>query len=71
MKDAQARIDELEEKIVYQEDSIQKLDDALANQQRQIMNLEHEFKVVLEHVKKLEPAQSPAASVEDDRPPHY
>jgi len=71
MKDPQSRIDELEEKIVYQEDSIQKLDEALADQQRQIMNLEHEFKVVLEHVKKLEPSQSPASSIEDDRPPHY
>lgn len=71
MKDPQARIDELEERIAFQEDTIQKLDDAMADQQRQLMNFEHELALMLEHVKKLESPRSQGTTEQDEKPPHY
>ena len=71
MKDPHVRIDELEERIAFQEDTIQQLDDAMAAQQRQIMDLLHELGVLLEHVKKLESSGPQGAVEADEKPPHY
>ncbi|MBT4160592.1 MAG: SlyX family protein [Gammaproteobacteria bacterium] len=68
MQDTEKRFIELEEKIAFQEDVIQKLDDSLAIQQKQLMQAEHKISMLIEQQKKLE-SNLPAPS--DERPPHY
>ena len=65
-----ARVIELEQRLAFQDDLLQKLDDALASQQRQILDLEHQLKVLIDHVKRLEQGGG-QATAEDEKPPHY
>lgn len=62
------RITELEEKIAFQEDLIQKLDDALASQQQQLLDAERKIELMLQQLHRLED-NLPAP--EDEKPPHY
>ncbi len=62
------RFEELETKIAFQEDVIHKLDDALASQQQQIMDLQTQLKHVTSQLKTLE-AQFPDSP--EPPPPHY
>ncbi len=68
-------IEQLEEKLAFQEDTLQKLDDALASQQQQILLLEHQVKLLGEQLRKVEDASvgaAPAgAAPADEKPPHY
>jgi len=63
------RIIDLEEKIAFQEDLIQKLDDALAGQQKQLMDAERKIELMLQQLRKLED-NMPSATA-DEKPPHY
>ena len=63
------RIARLEEQIAFQEDVIQKLDDALADQQKQIMEAERKIELMIQQLRKLE-ANQPAPP-DDEKPPHY
>lgn len=62
------RFEELETKIAFQEDVIHKLDDALASQQQQIMDLQIQLKHVTSQLKTLE-TQLPDSA--EPPPPHY
>ena len=68
MQDVEKRIIELEEKIAFQEDVIQKLDEALAGQQKQLMEAEYKISMLIDQLKKLESNLPPPA---DEKPPHY
>ena len=59
----------LEEKIAFQEDTIQKLDEAMASQQKQLLDAELKIKLLFEQLKKLE-SNLPEAP-QDAKPPHY
>lgn len=63
------RFEELETRIAFQEDLLQKLDDALAGQQKQLFDLQARLALVTEQVRELEPTvdQDP----DSERPPHY
>lgn len=63
------RFEELETRIAFQEDLLQKLDDALAGQQKQLFDLQARLAIVTKQVRELEPVvdQDP----DSDRPPHY
>lgn len=63
------RFEALETKLLYQEDTIQKLDDALIDQQQQILELQLQIKNLLVQIKSME-SQPPEASG-SERPPHY
>ena len=63
------RIAGLEEQIAFQEDVIQKLDDALADQQKQLMEAERKIELMIQQLQKLEANQP--ASPDDEKPPHY
>ena len=61
----------LEERQAFQEDTIQKLDDAVSEQQRQIMALEDQLKHLLSQFRKLESSIPDVGLAEDEKPPHY
>ena len=63
------RITRLEEQIAFQEDVIQKLDDALADQQKQLMEAERKIELMIQQLRKLE-ANQPAPP-DYEKPPHY
>ena len=63
------RIARLEEQIAFQEDAIQKLDDALADQQQQLLVVGRQLELIVENLRKLETSQMPLA--DDEIPPHY
>ncbi len=71
-EDVLARLDVLEERLAFQEDTIQKLDDAMASQQQQIMLMQRQLELIGEQLKQLEKVQAEGPSApQDERPPHY
>lgn len=61
-------MEDLQTKLAFQEDLIQKLDEALGSQQQQILDLNRRVELLMQQVKMMEnalpePPQSP--------PPHY
>ena len=67
------RLDDLEQRLAFQDDAMQKLDDALASQQQQIMLLERQVKLLAEQLRKVEAASADALprDTADEKPPHY
>ena len=61
----------LEERQAFQEDTLQKLDDAVSEQQRQIMALEDQLKRLSSQFRKLESSVPDGGLAEDEKPPHY
>jgi len=64
------RVIELEIKLAYQEDLIQTLNQAVADQQKQIGKLEETCKLLHEKIKSLAHADR-LPGQPDERPPHY
>jgi len=62
------RFESLETKIAFQEDLIQKLDDALLDQQKQILDLRIQLRHVSNQVKDME---SFTPDSPEPPPPHY
>ena len=63
------KMEVLEEGVAFQEDAIRKLDEALANQQRQLLDISRQLELVVEQVREIELALR--APTEDERPPHH
>ena len=63
------QIAKLEEQIAFQEDIIQKLDDALADQQKQLLAAEKRIELIMGHLRKLEANQMSFS--DEEKPPHY
>ena len=59
----------LEELVAFQEDTIQKLDNALAHQQQQLMAAERKIDILMQQLQKVEVSQ-PQSTI-DEKPPHY
>lgn len=68
-QDPQARLTDLETRLAYQDDTLDKLDAVIAGQAQRIARLE----TALERLaQRLDGLQRPApAEVSDERPPHY
>ena len=64
-----ARLDELESRQAFQEDTIANLDQALVAQQQRIAYLEKMLEVLIERYRDLAP--DAALPVEESPPPHY
>ena len=64
----QQRLENLETRLAFQEDLIQKLDDALGSQQQQLLKIQHRLELLVEQIKLVEKSipDSP-----DSPPPHY
>ena len=65
------QLDRLEMKIAFQEDLLQKLDDAVFVQQQQILLLEDQGRVLSEQLQQIATTRPDAISVVDEPPPHY
>ena len=63
------RVEELETKAAFQEDTIRELNDALVGQQARIDQLENILRRLLEEVRGLMETGSPVT--EEAPPPHY
>ena len=62
------RLEDLETKLAFLEDLIQKLDDALGSQQKQFLEMQHKMGLLVEQVRMVE------KSIPDEPeppPPHY
>ena len=62
------KIESLETRIAFQDDLIQKLDDALADQQQQLMTMAEQLKMLTAELKKIDLPPGEEANVP---PPHY
>ena len=60
----------LETQLAFQEDMIQKLDDALAEQQKQILDIKVQLKYATSQIEAME-AQVPDQQSPEPPPPHY
>ena len=60
---------EIETRLVFQEDTIAKLNDALVDQQRQLDQMRDTLARLIELVERRE--EPPEFKVEQERPPHY
>ena len=65
------QVDGLEMKIAFQEDLLQKLDDAVFAQQQQILLLQDQVRVLSEQLQQIATARPEAMLAVDERPPHY
>ncbi|MBE1300441.1 MAG: hypothetical protein GJ680_11120 [Alteromonadaceae bacterium] len=63
-------IEELQMKLAYQEDTIEKLNAALVKQQRQIQDLEFKLGHIMDKVKQMS-VSNMASEAEETPPPHY
>jgi SlyX protein len=62
----------LQEKILYQEDTLQKLDEVIARQYQLIDTLTRRLKEVEDKMDMLQDAMDKTpASIADEKPPHY
>jgi SlyX protein len=68
-QDPQARLTDLETRLAYQDDTLDKLDAVIAVQAQRIARLESALERLAQ---RLDGLQRPApAEVSDERPPHY
>ena len=63
-----ARIDDLETRYAFQEETVRQLDEVLRDQAREINQLKGRLKTVTEQLKE---TLSPEAPPEEQVPPHY
>lgn len=65
------RVEELEVRVAFQEDTLQTLNDELASQQQQIEQLQAMLQVVYRELKAAQEQQGQGATAASERPPHY
>jgi SlyX protein len=63
-------IEQLQMKVAYQEDTIETLSNALADQQKQLDQMAFQLRHVVEKLKQVQPSNVTDASQEPP-PPHY
>ena len=69
MANDDVRLEELESKVAFQEDTIQKLNDVVIEQDARIHDLETSLRLLLDNIR----AQATGIEIEpaDEPPPHY
>ncbi|MGR9072197.1 MAG: SlyX family protein [Gammaproteobacteria bacterium] len=67
----EARIIDIESKLAYQEDALNKLNDALYRQQTEIDKLQTAVKILTERLADLSELLRSGADTTDEKPPHY
>ena len=61
-------LEDVQTKLVFQEDLIQKLDEALGSQQQQLMDLERQVELLMGQIRMME---STIPTGPETPPPHY
>ena len=69
MAQSELTLIDLEERLAFQEDTLQKLDEAMAGQQGQLLDLQRQLRLLAEQIRKLEAGMPEGAP--DETPPHY
>ncbi|MFC3122611.1 SlyX family protein [Agaribacter flavus] len=64
------RLDYLEVKVAYQEDTIEKLNQTLVEQQQMIEKMERKMTIVSDKLKSIQISEMPSAD-QVEIPPHY
>ncbi len=64
------RLDELESQLAFQDELIESLNTTVARQDREVLELRHQFSRLSERLKEIGDA-SPGAAPQDETPPHY
>ncbi|MGB5292112.1 MAG: SlyX family protein [Lysobacterales bacterium] len=64
------RVDELESQLAFQDELIESLNTTVARQDREILELKHQFSRLSERLKEIGDA-APGAAPQDETPPHY
>ncbi|MBU3005840.1 SlyX family protein [Paraglaciecola arctica] len=70
MNTVQIDIEQLQMKIAFQEDTIESLNQALIEQQKQIDDLQYQLKQMASKISAIEPSNM-ASEKEEMPPPHY
>ena len=65
------RLIEIETKLAFQEDTIQALNTALCQQQKQIEQLEATLRLLIDRYRQLAADPAPGGKPADEKPPHY
>lgn len=65
-----ARLDDLETKVAFQDDLVEELNRIVAAQQQQIDLLQQQVQLLYDQLRSLAPSHL-AAGTEEERPPHY
>ncbi len=71
MVEDDARLEALESKVAFQEDTIQQLNDVIIEQDGRIHALETSLRLVLENLRDLGTGTELEIDKQDDPPPHY
>ncbi len=69
-KELSERIDALESRLAYQDQTIEQLNETITAQWKQIDALERQLATLTERMQEAE-ANAPAPAPADERPPHY
>ena len=64
------RLDELESQLAFQDELIESLNTTVSKQDREVLELKHQFSRLSERLKEIGDA-SPGAAPQDETPPHY
>ena len=64
------RIDELESQMAFQDELLESLNQVVAKQSVEMLDLKHQFSMLSERLKELGDS-SPGATQQDETPPHY
>ena len=64
------RLDELESQLAFQDELIESLNTTVAKQDREILQLKHQFSRLSERLKEIGDA-APGGAPQDETPPHY
>ena len=71
LSDLEKRLDELESRIVFQDDLIESLNEVIARHDREIISISGQLKALYTRISDLADTAAPGASAEDEIPPHY
>ena len=61
----------LQEKLAFLEDNVEQLNDALASQQRELIEMRNVNELLKEKYRQISAQQSEAEAILDEKPPHY
>ena len=71
LRGLEKRLDELENRLVFQDDLIESLNAVIARQDREIITMASQLKALFTRISDLAETAAPGASAENEIPPHY